>query len=172
MAYVPPHRRHQQNAANDLAPLQISLEQRDDDKDKRLRVACWSALKHDDATALRAILDGEGDSAATMLKLEHALWKDSAGKGPLESKRRGLVVVAASNTAGVPPKGALECLAMLLSSFPNDGSAWSNEQLELAENRARWKGRSWAVTLLQCVIQGRDIPQDIPPQEPDMPNVL
>ena len=162
MAYVPPHRRRQ------LAqPFQALGE-------KALRACCWDALKVDDPASLLGLLEAqgaaiEGGAAGLMLRLELALWKQSNGRGPLPSNRRGLVCVAAGNGAGVPIDGALKCISMLLTQFPNDGSAWTEEQLELAERMARQKGRARAVQLLHCAANGEEVPHQIPSEEIEMP---
>lgn len=133
----------------------------------------WEALKKDDSKALMTALqdacrgdgwnseDGASDSeqkiASVMLRLEHVLWHHRDGHGPLQTRRFGLIP-AAAGTDHVPPDGALRCLHKLLSSFKNDGSAWSKQQLGLALCMARKRHRFSAMLLLQTVIKGTPLP--------------
>ena len=58
---------------------------------------------------------------------------------------------------------------MLLTQFPNDGSAWTEEQLELAERMARQKGRARAVQFPHCAANGEEVPHHISSEEIEMP---
>ena len=61
------------------------------------------------------------DAAKLMVKLENWLWRNSTWKDEgEEDPPRGLIAVVAGNGQGVPPPGAIKCLAALLRRFPTD----------------------------------------------------
>jgi len=128
----------------------------------------WEALKDDNAKALGealdSLLDGKGtighQRATLLLRLERDLWNDGAGNGPLRSRRFGLIPVAAGH-AQTPPSGALGCLQLLLRTFANDGSAWTDQQLDLALCMARKRHRCDAMRLLKCTIEGMECPERV-----------
>lgn len=116
-------------------PLEVSQAR------KRLRGACWKALREDDPEALLLALE-EGackfkvSSDELMVLMQHWLWKGDKGKGP-SGQALGVIVAAASNKVGVPLRGAVRCLQALLLRFPSDSDACSNTAGQLAEALAR-----------------------------------
>ena len=125
---------------------------------KHLRILCWQALREDNPEQLcKAIDEGVAtfgiDATQLMVKLENWLWKNSNwngrsnGEGEDQDPPRGLIAVAAGNQQGVPPPGAIKCLAALLRRFPTDYSA---DQHAVAMRRAERKGRLWALALLRA----------------------
>uniref|UniRef100_A0A7S0Q0Y8 Uncharacterized protein n=1 Tax=Coccolithus braarudii TaxID=221442 RepID=A0A7S0Q0Y8_9EUKA len=129
----------------------------DVDRDKHLRILCWEALKKDSPEQLfKAIDEGVAtfgiDAPELMVKLENLLWKNSKWHGRSNGEGeddppRGLIAVAAGNQAGVPPPGAIKCLAALLRRFPID---YSSDQHAWAMRIADRKGRLWVLALLRA----------------------
>ena len=171
MAYVPPHKRatarsHKRATAISLATMQsdtashVHIQHRSKahfDEKKHLRILCWEALKRDNPERLfRAIDEGVAtfgiDAPELMVKLENWLWKKNKWRGRSNGEGeddppRGLIAVAAGNQQGVPPPGAIKCLAALLRRFPID---YSIDQHAVAMRRAERKGRLWALALLRA----------------------
>ena len=126
---------------------------------KHLRTLCWQALQKDNPEHLfKAIDEGVAtfgiDAPGLMVKLENWLWKNSKWHGRSNGEGeddppRGLIAVAAGNQAGVPPPGAIKCLAALLRRFPTD---YSIDQHAVAMRRAERKGRLWALALLRAFL--------------------
>jgi len=122
-----------------------------------LRILCWEALERDNPERLfRAIDEGVAtfgiDAPELMVKLENWLWKPKKWRGRSNGEgeddpRGGLIAVAAGNQQGVPPPGAIKCLAALLRRFPID---YSIDQHAVAMRRAERKGRIWALALLHA----------------------
>jgi hypothetical protein len=117
---------------------------------KKLRIACWKALKGDDARSLLAVIsDGatalEISEGELMQRLELWLWRHDG----MEHKPTGLIAVAAGNNAGVPAVGALGCLGALLHRFSHDSTACSPAQYSLAVSRAHCRRRGHALQILR-----------------------
>ena len=91
-------------------------------RDAAMRVNLWEPLRTDDAAALvRALLCHGFRSAADLQSLRWRMWHSGQGKGGRLAT--GLLCVAATNVAGVPPTGALKCIDAVLDRFGRD--AWS-----------------------------------------------
>ena len=124
---------------------------------KHLRILCWEALREDNPKQLfKAIDQGVAmlgiDETELMLKFENWLWKKSKWHGRSNGEGqddppRGLIAVAAGNQQGVPPPGAIKCLAALLRRFPAD---YSTDQHAVSLRRAERKERLWVLALLRA----------------------
>jgi hypothetical protein len=103
-------------------------------RDTDMRVNLWESLRSDDAVALvRALLCHGFRSAADLQSLRWRMWRGGAGKGGRLAT--GLLCVAATNVAGVPGTGAVECIAAVLERFGRD--AWLGPDRERACARVR-----------------------------------
>jgi hypothetical protein len=155
MSYVPPHLRGKEHVRPTLSlkdRLELHTPGCGDVRIKKVRIACWEALKCDDALGLLAVIsDGatalEISEGELMQRLELWLWRHDG----MERRDRptGLIAVAAGNKAGVPKSGALECLEALLRRFSHDSTAFSSYQHSLAISRARCMWRGDALNLLR-----------------------
>ena len=107
-----------------------------------LKVECWNALKTDNAEELcKVLIKAAGSKAmvpSVMEQLEIGLWNktEQMKMRAQKSTPKGLVCVAATNHAGIPEEGAVGCLEMLLTVFP-DGCSPSeiNRALERLQKR-------------------------------------
>ena len=81
--------------------------------------------------------------------LEVHMWKSGRGRRTQvmgEFQNYGLIPIAAANKEGVPEHGAIRCLEYLLAEY---GGLWSQDQLEIALERANELNRTTAVELLE-----------------------
>ena len=153
---------HAQHNSNQRGATNADVDQ------KRLRTLCWEALREDNPEQLfKAIDQGVAmfgiDATELMVKLENWLWKKSKWQGRSNGEGqddppRGLIAVAAGNQQGVPPPGAIKCLAALLRRFPTD---YSIDQHAVALRRAERKGRLWVLALLRAW-KREPMPQQFP----------
>lgn len=157
---------------SDTAPPAQNRKQRGttngDVDQKHLRILCWQALREDNPEQLfKAIDEGVAtfgiDATELMVNLENWLWKNSKWHGRSNGEGeddppRGLIAVAAGNQQGVPPPGAIKCLAALLRRFPTD---YSTDQHAVALRRAERKGRLWVLALLRAW-KGEPMPPHFP----------
>ena len=134
-----------------------ALQMPTDADQKHLRILCWEALREDNPKQLfKAIDQGVAmlgiDETELMLKFENWLWKKSKWHGRSNGEGqddppRGMIAVAAGNQQGVPPPGAIKCLAALLRRFPAD---YSTDQHAVSLRRAERKERLWVLALLRA----------------------
>jgi hypothetical protein len=108
----------------------------------------WQALRNDDPGRLLKGLEdtrGELDLGKYLVMLERKMWKNDGKRFDEQGNLcRGVLGIAAGNDAGVPPGGAVKCLAALLQVEP----AHPQEQLDLALEKAIKRGRDEAASML------------------------
>ena len=111
-----------------------------------LKIHCWNALKTDNAEELcKALITAAGSKAmvpSMMAHLEIGLWNhaDQQKIRAQERPPKGLISVAASNSAGVPKQGAVRCLQMLLRVFPDGCSPDEIKRAQKGLERLRKDG--------------------------------
>lgn len=115
-----------------------------------LRRQVWECLKVDDATRLLGVLENESKARGMSLvdfvdSSVSWMWKNDGDER--EDKSKGLIVVMATNDAGIPDHGCIRCLECVLSKIPP--GEITRYQIRRAYHGAVYRGRDGAAKALE-----------------------